>query len=764
MKISLFPDKKNNGRSQNGENIDSIYSNIIPLNSNYSNSFYSNTILNDCRLKDVYYALPFSASYNFMFYNKYYVNEVVKEMINENISWEDIERIIGSIITNKNFSNIEGIRLSLNNKEKITSLFLEGLFFNSTIYDRCFSNNKINKSFFNANDCVSSTEFFYGEQSESWIGKLKNYIEQKYINPNCFELEDGFTDFIFNYTSVFYIGDSNDYSEFQYIINSSYPQNSKSNNNIQMYGNYYDVTLLPGKFSTYNSYVLIGNKQLDKDKRKIVSNVLEILSSENAQIQRARDFKLTPTFDFTKYENLGICQEKSIPCDMLKEIKPISLTKSILNRESVSNNEIFETISDYLKTEKSVNFKNSIKNCLTLLYTKYNDVAGIINITYFCIGNLYALILIMLILINKEKFIQIEKTSPMIYILFIIGITCTFHFPIFNVGIPSKLSCTLNHYFLYILLSISLSCYFIKIWKILYILNGYKSKVFGIKLSDYSLSSIITAIITIELLLNILWDVVSPRRVGVLTIQSSERIPNCTSEHDLFFNSFIILVNILMFIFLFIFTFKTKKATDYYSDYVAFLIATVLSILGIALTSVTLLFSFSFFQAEIVNSTTSFLLGIIILSAIVLPKIIETLTGKSLKKRFTTEINVKDVNFKNNNINIISFKDFENNQNDDHSYDNKFINIYLYEKNKSSSSTYNSYSDNTTSYSNHSSSDTLRNSNRSINDRYFNTNDIYSINTISRNNNNNGYNIYNNSRNSPPNNDDYNVGISRYLH
>jgi hypothetical protein len=219
-----------------------------------------------------------------------------------------------------------------------------------------------------------------------------------------------------------------------------------------------------------------------------------------------------------------------------------------------------------------------------------------------------------------------------------------------------------------------------------------------------------------------------------------------------------------MFIFLFIFTFKTKKATDYYSDYVAFLIATVLSILGIALTSVTLLFSFSFFQAEIVNSTTSFLLGIIILSAIVLPKIIETLTGKSLKKRFTTEINVKDVNFKNNNINIISFKDFENNQNDDHSYDNKFINIYLYEKNKSSSSTYNSYSDNTTSYSNHSSSDTLRNSNRSINDRYFNTNDIYSINTISRNNNNNGYNIYNNSRNSPPNNDDYNVGISRYLH
>ena len=533
--------EKRSNKNKNKKSNDFIFSNIIPLDYDLGTGHFDSNILDDCKLNDVYYALPFCASYHFLFYNTYYVNNIAKEIVNENITWDDIERIITAIFNSINNSNVEGIKVSLDNKEKITSLYLEGLFANSTIYNKCSIDYRTNNKYFNFNNCVSSREIFYSEKSESWIKKIKSYIEKNYINEKCFEPEDEFS---YKRDSIFYIGNSDDYRIYQYLLNESAQQNGDNMNY-----SYYDVTLLPGKYSTYNSYVLVGNRQIDDNRKKIVSDVINILSSENAQIQRAQILNLTPTFNFIEYENTILCENKNIPCNLLKKINPISLTKTLFNRESVSNNEMFEFISSYLKDKNTTkNFKKEMKNYLTLVYTKYNSVVGIIDISYFLIGNIYALILIILILINKNKNSQIKRSSPMICILFILGITCSFYFPIFNISIPTKLSCTFNHYFMDILLSVALSCYLVKVWRIHYILNSYKSKIFGIRLSDYSLSSIITAIITIELLLNILWDVVSPRNVGVLSIQTSERITNCTSEHDFFFKAFTYAVNILMVI------------------------------------------------------------------------------------------------------------------------------------------------------------------------------------------------------------------------
>eukprot|EP00833_Pecoramyces_ruminatium_P001474 jgi/Orpsp1_1/1175506/evm.model.c7180000054130.1 len=536
----------------------------LKINSKNNQGYIDSIFLNDCRLedrgkkdKDLYYGLPFSTSYRFLYYNKYYVSNIANEIINENISWDDIEKIMSKILTNckdPNFncdSDVELMNISLNSDEKIASLYLEGLFSNSNLeYKECESidniKNSNNNKYFNFNRCNSNFEIFYNNKAESWLEKMRYLINNNYINKNCYEMEEDFSKNEFSQLlkSVFYLASSENYKYLQNKINFS-----KNTNSSRLLSDIIGTHLLPGDYSTYNTYVIVGSRNLNKeDENEVISNVIEVLTSESAQIDRAIKFGLTPAFDFNLYDKTDICSQ-NIPCDLLKKIKPISLTKTMYYEESASNFDIFDLISNYLKnnTQEFNQFKSRLKSYLKLTYIEYSSYTGKIALAYSVIGNLYAFTLIGIILYYKNKNPQLKKSSPMICVLFILGVTCTFYYPLFNVGIPSALSCGFNHYFMFIFLATAICCYLIKIWRIHYMLNSYKAKVFGIKLSDYSLSSIITAIITIELLLNIIWDFTSQRVVGSLLVEPvNKRFANCTSHLDNYFYGILILFNFII--------------------------------------------------------------------------------------------------------------------------------------------------------------------------------------------------------------------------
>jgi len=694
--------------------IDKYTNNIDVYNKNINDIFYDDYKMNNNR-----YGLPFSASYNYLFYNKEMLDEYNIVVPEDNIKWDDIETITKTYNSNSLNNKACGVVLSLNSQESMASLFLEGLFASSK--DNMFKDCKEYKdSDSNYRSCGRKTpEFFYGDTAAYWISKIRYLYQDNVICKESLTYgeKEAYNNFISG-KSLFFKGNSDSY------------QNIYDRNKFNGYG----VIKLPNDFTSYESLVLVGSGF--NGFKSIYSNIAEtikVLASSPAQIIRANqtdtNFTLTPTFNFTVFRNNNKANEtnsvqtiQQLPYEqILKEVSPISLITSMRNSESTSNNKLynrfFQDISKFMKDEEmsihlyvndysnrtkdlpEINFSTEFKKdslqyknlsillthlyyYLNITYTKWFSGVGILNLIYFIVGNTYALTLVGLIYYNRNKNKMIKKSSPKSCIAFIVGISANFDYAIFHNGLPSSFLCTLEHYFMYIFITVALLSYLKRVWNILYLFKDSKTSVFYIKITRFSLNTIITVIITVEVVLNILWDIISRRTPDITEMDTGERYIGCWSVFDAHFTFILEIINIGLFIFVFILTLKTKRAHDYYDEYKACVIATIAivisCIVGIAIGFYAFI-NFKHSITEICRSTLSFVIGIIVLSLIALPKLIEALTGKSLfAKVYKSQDNYPSSDrsfnkmiFNGSNMNVITFRDGEED------YDTKIYNEKL---------------------------------------------------------------------------------------
>ncbi|ORX50664.1 hypothetical protein BCR36DRAFT_289451 [Piromyces finnis] len=540
---TLFGDyQKYKSININNKEDKSFYLQTIPINGNNLQFKFKDylvkdkielldyNIMNDCKLNEKYYALPFSSSYNFLFYNKYLLNAMGVEEKNI-FSYNDIDKIIKNFMEIPQTENYNKYILSLNEKEKVTSFFLEGLYANSPDkYSTCVQSygggtNRI----FNHIKCNGEKNFFYENDAENWFKRIKQYFDENIIPADCFNYSEEDAYETFNQgTTLFFKGNSESY--FKFI-----------NNNMKLSNlNEVGAVLLPESFSTYDSYVLIGNnhENFEKEYESIVKT-MTILVSDSFQTIKEQSLQLLPSINYKRYKDKNKDKDGNTLYTLLSKIKPLSLTRTLFNNESNNNNNSNNNVTD----ENLNKLLSKIKSDLNISYIKYNSTTGFFNIMYFITGILFSLILVALVIYYKDSRL-IKKASPKICVLFIIGNTSFFFVPIFNIGIPNKISCTINHYFIHLLLSIALSAYLIRIWRI--ISNSKTKKIAGISVTDNSLNRIITFVISVQLVLNILWDSVSPRDAGIIIIRNDERITNCSSINDSTFKGLTIIINILL--------------------------------------------------------------------------------------------------------------------------------------------------------------------------------------------------------------------------
>jgi len=340
---------------------------------------------------------------------------------------------------------------------------------------------------------------------------------------------------------------------------------------INFYGDEYKygISLLPGKFSTYKGYALIGNNHQEfSNIRKDIVDVMIVLTTVQAQIKRAYDYNILPSFDYSVFAsntNNNVCNK--IPCfSYLKNINTLSLTNTIFNKESINNKDIRMDLKNYfmdyqvkssVKEEDNLFLSNSVLKKfnynILLTYVKWSNFISIISIGYFILGNLYAVLLIAAVIYQKKKGKKVmEHVSSLMCIMYIIGLTSFFDTSVLSPGFPTKFTCTFSHNWNYLLLSLALCFYFIKVWKINIIVNNYKFKILGIKLTKHSHIIINATFLTVEIGLNVMWDILSPRKIAVKNVvieqggavaATAYRTPVCYSKNDSFFyNSIIILI------------------------------------------------------------------------------------------------------------------------------------------------------------------------------------------------------------------------------
>lgn len=607
------------------------YCNIEESEYHHSNHI----ILDDCKINGNYYALPFTSSYNFLFYN----NKLLKEFninINNNPSWSDIKNVVDEYNKNNSGNVKYGITLGLKEEEDFTGFMLEFLFSNRNIsYKKCLNYNSSivkykDKQYFSYGECNNNNyEIFFNEYGIGNAYKeFKNLLQNNYIHPESRDLDEKQALEKFLNGESFFLRGS--YDVFKEITNRNNgvtsinndinvntvttttkapppvtattkappssqqtttimnlppklppktPQTTQtiSSNTIQKrnYGKVifdnsgeynFGVSLLPSNFSTYKGYALIGNNhQKFKDIRKAIVDVMSVLVSEQAQIKLAHDYDFLPSFDYSFYGTsvlTSLCD--IIPCQTyLNSINALSLTKTLFNEESVSNsiidsdlrNTFFEYQSKPSNEEDQYLNDSALKTLkydLSLSYVKWLDIKSIISIVYFAFGNLYAILLIIIIAIRLvQKNNVIMQASPYLKIFYIIGLTFFFDISVLRPGFPSNLICKLGHNINYLLLGIALCCYFMKVWKINIVVNNYKFKIFNYKLTEKSSQYICSIFLSLIVTLNIFWEIFSPRTIGIKTVVIEKgndtlkyRTPICTSEHEQLFSIIIIVLSL----------------------------------------------------------------------------------------------------------------------------------------------------------------------------------------------------------------------------
>ncbi|KAL6611570.1 hypothetical protein U3516DRAFT_379021 [Neocallimastix sp. 'constans'] len=470
--------------------------------------------------------------------------------------------------------------------------------------------------------------------------------------------------------------------------------------NTTFYGNNYNygISILPSGFSTYKGYSLVGNNHRKfQNMHKAIIDVMTVLTTEQAQIKRAHDYNILPAFDYSTFatiQNNVVCDK--IPCHTyLNNIKTISLTKTLFNTESISNKNIrrglknnfikFLNISSVGEADSTYlsNFiLKVLKYDLSMEYVHWSSILSLVSIGYFVFGNLYALILIIAFIIQKRKNkTVIEHVSATHGILYIFGLTSFFNISLLDPGFPTKITCILSHNLTYLLLSIALCCYFVKVWKINVIVNNLKFRILGIKFKENSYTLINVVFLTLIIGLNILWDFLSPRETAIKSVilnkeeefkSSFYRMPVCYSKDDNLYNGIIVVLIFIYFIITFILTYLSRKAVDYYDEYKSFMYS--MTIIFISFIGV-FIFKKMFNKYDfifIADHTLGFICGITLLSLTVLPKLIESFTGKSFKKNFRKSNDITEMSIENligdGNFKVISFKNPESEHNSSTNY------------------------------------------------------------------------------------------------
>jgi len=187
----------------------------------------------------------------------------------------------------------------------------------------------------------------------------------------------------------------------------------------------------------------------------------------------------------------------------------------------------------------------------------------------------------------------------------------------------------------------------------------------------FTINTIIAVVLTFEIVMNLLWDMVSTRVPEVTELDNGRRIAACSSMYDMHFSIILMILIIILFIFVVILTYKIKRTHDYYDEYKAYMTTSVILIIGGIITGILsgffFVINFNYDAFEIVRSSFSFFLGMLVISLIVLPKIVDALTGKSIfskvykskGKYASSNSSFNKMLFNSSNMNVITFKDAE---------------------------------------------------------------------------------------------------------
>ncbi|ORX84884.1 hypothetical protein BCR32DRAFT_266031 [Anaeromyces robustus] len=542
-----------------------FYSYTIPLNKylkyddekNHNSGYLNYRIYEDCQLNNNYYAYPFSASYDLLFYNKKYFKKLEADF-NKLENWSDIERIILEYQQKKDNTKY-GINLGLDSPRNFMSFLLEYFhIINNESYNECATgylqskNSKSNKIiYYDYNKCGLGYDIFYEDNikkegnKEHIFRSIKQILNNHIINPNSLSYNESqaFENFL-NGESIFFKGN---YSSFIDIVKRIYlssndstlssSSNSLKNDtinsilqninltteNIFKENDQFGVTVLPNGYSTYSGYALIGNNHINFTQLYYdITQIIALLTSEKAQMDRSINYNISPAFNYNSIEEeessspiTTMCQ--SIPCNIYKKIKPISLTKSFLNKETANNDNIFNNFYEFFKKYyyegddillQNV-FLDKIKVLLKIHYIKWDSFAGIFSIVFGLLAFLYCIILIYLIFKYRENII-LKESYPLATIIYIFGFSFFVINPIINIVRPiSQWVSVFKHYYRYFSLTITFCAYLYKLWKINIKINKNELIICGINLLKIPILIIILTIFLIQLFINILWDIVS---------------------------------------------------------------------------------------------------------------------------------------------------------------------------------------------------------------------------------------------------------------
>jgi len=731
-KYSRFKDWEFDFTKENEEysvlNKKSLHDFLLPLNKyidDYQN-ITSDSLYDEYKLNDELYGLPFSATYDYLFYNRKLLNKYNITLPEGTVSWTDIENITLQYRERKTNSTTCGLVVSLNTDDDMISLFLEGLF--STSYDNGFKDCKEYKEFnSNYRKCGKKyPEFFYGDTAVEWLATMKRLFDSNIICKDSLDIrENEALNKFRNGEALFFKGRT----DSSHSIYKSEKSGNKNN---------YSFIKLPNNFTSYQSVAIVGNGSNKlKNKFKDIAEVIKLLGDFGNQINRMKSnyfdtnnvsmkynyeipedekgsipLAFTPVFSYSKFHSL---KNDSLPVELpyrenLIGIKPISLATAMSNPESTSTYKLYKRLNEdirfFLKGEEvpikiydglnatwtvqivDIPFKSNYtkesreyKNLKTLTahlyyylnipHTKWLSGVGIMNIVYMIVGNVYAFSLIGLILYNKNKNKMIKKAYPKLCITFIICISFNFDYALFHNGLPIKFICALEHNFMHIFTSVALLITLKRLWNILIIIKDSKTKFLNLKITRFTINTIIAVVLTFEIVMNLLWDMVSTRVPEVTELDNGRRIAACSSMYDMHFSIILMILIIILFIFVVILTYKIKRTHDYYDEYKAYMTTSVILIIGGIITGILsgffFVINFNYDAFEIVRSSFSFFLGMLVISLIVLPKIVDALTGKSIfskvykskGKYASSNSSFNKMLFNSSNMNVITFKDAE---------------------------------------------------------------------------------------------------------
>ncbi|ORX84885.1 hypothetical protein BCR32DRAFT_266032 [Anaeromyces robustus] len=669
-----------------------FYTYTIPLNKylkyddekNHNSGYLNYRIYEDCQLNNNYYAYPFSASYDLLFYNKKLLKQIGVDFNNlEN--WSDIERII--LEYQQKMDNTKyGINMGLDSPRNFMSFLLEYFhIINNENYNECATgylqskiNSKSNKiKYYDYNKCGLGYDIFYEDNikkegnKEHIFRSIKQILNDHIINPNSLSYnESQALENFLNGESIFFKGN---YSSFIDIVKRIYlssndftlssalnsPKNNNTINsilqninltteNIFKENDQFGVTIPPNGYSTYSGYVLIGNNHINFTQLYYdITQIIALLTSEKAQMDRSINYNISPAFNYNSIEKeekessspittTTMCQ--SIPCHIYKKLKPISLTKTFSNKESATNNNILKNFDGFFRKYyyegddillQNV-FLNKMKVLLTIHYFKWNSNIGILSLIFGIIGISYSLTLIYLIFKHRKNLI-IKESYPITTIIYTIGMSYYFILIFINIILPlNNWECIIEHYLL-LLLKLSFIAYLYKLLDINFKSNQDKLIICGISIPKLLVIIIIFIYIILTIFINILWDIISPRKYMAFIYYNKynskfERLPLYYSQYESCFSLItLILLNIPILVDLYM-AYTLRKNPNYCHEYKLFLYSVLITYIGLMVG-----FFVNNFEQDIILLITNnilLIIGISNLTLIVLPKILEVTYGK----------------------------------------------------------------------------------------------------------------------------------------